>query len=301
MARLLTRQLTVHCTRSMLRVSTVSSRIPVHVFSRGFCVHPRESPGVTPDDEANAGGSVVQDSSKMKIEREDILAAGLEHVQVLGWSSDAIARGCSEVGLSVASVGMFSNGAGDLVSYFLERCNSELDGKLTDLKERRPSAEERFSGMGEEERTETRTTEKLAAAVQMRLEMVLPYIDTWPQAMAVGALPQNCVQTMKLNAALMDIIWHHVGDQTQSLEWYSKRAALGAVYAATELHLLTDKSEGHQATWNFLGGRLKELEYVGKQLNDMSRNSRVMQDLFASSIDAAQAAMDRNDGNKDRR
>jgi len=135
----------------------------------------------------------------------------------------------------------------------------------------------------------------------MRLEMVLPYIDTWPQAMAVGALPQNCVQTMKLNAALMDIIWHHVGDQTQSLEWYSKRAALGAVYAATELHLLTDKSEGHQATWNFLGGRLKELEYVGKQLNDMSRNSRVMQDLFASSIDAAQAAMDRNDGNKDRR
>lgn len=227
------------------------------------------------------------------MEKEDILSAALEHVQTLGWSSDALARGCSDLGLSVASVGMFPRGGGELVEHFLIQCNEELDQKLGALGEKKASAEERFV-QSDEEITEARMTEKLAAAVQMRLQMIVPYIDTWPQAMAVAAMPPNSMHTLQIHAVLMDTIWGHVGDQAQSVEWYSRRAALGAVYAATELHLLTDKSEGHQATWDFLGGRLQEASIVGKQLSNLSRNSSVIQGLVSSTVQAARAAMERN-------
>jgi len=262
-----------------------------NIHQHCFCTH------AATDRESFAAGhhSEAPRPENSAATREAILEAALGHVQTMGWSVDAIARGCSENNLSVASVGMFSGGAGDLVLYFLRKCNKELDAKLIDLKAKKPSAEERFSGVGEEEKpSHARTTEKLAAAVQMRLEMILPFIETWPQAMTVAALPQNASNTMKIQAELLDIIWQHVGDQTESVEWYSRRAALAAVYAATELHLLTDKSPSKEATWNFLGGRLQEASFIGKQLSDLARNSHVMKGLMSSTLQAAQSAIERN-------
>ena len=34
-------------------------------------------------------------------------------------------------------------------------------------------------------------------------------------------------------------VWHRAGDTSSELTWYSKRAALAAIYSATELYILT--------------------------------------------------------------
>lgn len=219
--------------------------------------------------------------------RAKILDSALKHVETLGWSTEALAKGCTENNLSVGSVGMFPNGAGDLVNHFMTSCNKEIDMKLSELGAR-TSPEERFSSSSQE-----RTTEKLAAALQLRLEMTLPYLQAWPQAMAIGALPPQCIDTIAANAELMDIIWRHVGDTSTGPEWYSKRAALGLVYTAAELHLLTDSSPGHQATWDFLGGRLTELALAKRQLNDVGSNAEIAKGLFESTVAAAKVAAEK--------
>lgn len=40
--------------------------------------------------------------------------------------------------------------------------------------------------------------------------------------------------------------------------FYRCRATLAAIYASTELHLLTDGSPGHTETWDYLERRLRE-------------------------------------------
>ena len=232
-------------------------------------------------------------SDDSKVRKEDILDAALAHVQKQGWSQDAIVKACEEKGLSVASLGMFPNGAGDLVVHFWHKCNASLDEKLTELssKAEKPSPEDRFS-----QDQHHRTTEKLTAALQMRLEMVVPYLDMWPQGMAVGATPPTTIEVLQAKAAGVDLIWRHCESKTigpTHPEYYAKRAALGVVWSATELHLLTDKSEGHQDTWDFMEGRVREMGAVGKALKDLLRNGDVGLSLFTSTIQAAQAAAER--------
>ena len=53
-----------------------------------------------------------------------------------------------------------------------------------------------------------------------------------------------------------DRIWTALGDTSQDLNWYTKRATLSGVYGATVLYWLGDASPGNQATWEFLDRRI---------------------------------------------
>jgi ubiquinone biosynthesis protein COQ9 len=64
------------------------------------------------------------------------------------------------------------------------------------------------------------------------------------QALALLAQPANSPAALALLAELLDTIWYAAGDSATDGSWYTKRATLGAVYAATELYMLTDYSPG---------------------------------------------------------
>ncbi|MFV0358937.1 COQ9 family protein, partial [Tropicimonas sp.] len=53
-----------------------------------------------------------------------------------------------------------------------------------------------------------------------------------------------------------DMIWTALGDSSDDINWYSRRASLSAVYSATVLYWLGDDSEGNVATWAFLDRRI---------------------------------------------
>jgi ubiquinone biosynthesis protein COQ9 len=56
-----------------------------------------------------------------------------------------------------------------------------------------------------------------------------------------------------------DRIWTALGDTSDDLNWYTKRAMLSAVHGATVLYWLGDTSPGHQATWEFLDRRIEQV------------------------------------------
>ena len=99
-----------------------------------------------------------------------------------------------------------------------------------------------------------------------------PQLAQWPQALALGLLPQNLEATAKRLALLADELCFVAASSSASsgvaapgpgedqqhpspppsvdaLDWYAQRATIGSVYVAAELFFLTDYSEDHSDTW----------------------------------------------------
>jgi ubiquinone biosynthesis protein COQ9 len=68
-----------------------------------------------------------------------------------------------------------------------------------------------------------RVNARIKAGVRARLEYMIPYLTVWPQAMALGALPQNLMETARNLGIMADEIWWHAGDRSTDMNWYSRR------------------------------------------------------------------------------
>lgn len=102
-----------------------------------------------------------------------------------------------------------------------------------------------------------RQTAVVREAIKRRLLCHKPYLRHWTQAMAIGALPSNSLQTMRCLALFFDDVCALTGDRSIDLAWYGKRLAVGSIYTSTELYMLTDRSENFADSWQFLERRIE--------------------------------------------
>uniref|UniRef100_A0A3Q2QZT9 Ubiquinone biosynthesis protein n=1 Tax=Fundulus heteroclitus TaxID=8078 RepID=A0A3Q2QZT9_FUNHE len=204
-----------------------------------------------------------------------ILAAALEFVPLYGWSMEAIAAGAESLGLSSASTGMFPNGSGDLVLHFISQCNSKLTEILAE--------QHNQVQLGQAERK--KTADFLRDAVETRLRMYIPYIETWPQAMSILLLPHNIPDSLKHLSTMVDDIWYYAGDRSTDMNWYTKRAVLTGLYNTTELVMLQDSSPDFKDTWAFLDNRIQDVVNMATTAKQMqSTGEAVAQGLMGAAV-----------------
>lgn len=204
-----------------------------------------------------------------------ILTAALEFVPMHGWSMEAIAAGAETLGLSSASTGMFNNGAGDLVLHFIAQCNSQLTEILAE--------QHKQVQLGQAE--PKKTADFLRDAVETRLRMYIPYIESWPQAMSILLLPHNIPDSLKHLSTLVDDIWYYAGDRSTDMNWYTKRAALTGIYNTTELVMVQDSSPDFQDTWNFLDNRIQDVVNMATTAKQVqSTGEAVVQGLMGAAL-----------------
>ncbi|OAD52404.1 Ubiquinone biosynthesis protein COQ9, mitochondrial, partial [Eufriesea mexicana] len=185
--------------------------------------------------------------------KSKILDASLKYVHDLGWSQQAISAGAESIGYPGIIHGLFPNRAADLVHYFYLTCNKELNKIL----------KEQAFAVQESPTKETKTLElQIRHAVQTRLKMVIPYKKTWPQALALMALPPNVPMSLANLLTLVDDICYYAGDRSVDINWYTRRVVLAGIYKTTELYMLQDNSEDHQKTWDFLQRRIKDATQI---------------------------------------
>lgn len=235
----------------------------------------------SPQEDSNPSSSFQDQSGEQDEEYETeeqlqarILTAALEFVPAHGWSLEAIAAGAESLGLSSASTGMF-NSAGDLVLHFIGHCNSQLTEILTE--------EHKQVQLGQAE--PKKTADFLRDAVETRLRMYAPYIETWPQAMSLLLLPHNIPEALKLLSTLVDDIWYYAGDRSTDMNWYTKRAALTGIYNTTELVMVQDSSPDFQDTWNFLNNRIQDIVNMASTAKQVqSTGEAVVQGLVGAAV-----------------
>ncbi|KAI7812116.1 ubiquinone biosynthesis protein COQ9, mitochondrial [Triplophysa rosa] len=204
-----------------------------------------------------------------------ILTASLEFVPQHGWSVEAIAAGAETLSLSAASTGMFNNGAGDLVLHFIAQCNSQLAETLAE--------QHNQIQLGQAE--PKKTSEFLKDAVELRLRMLIPYIDTWPQAVSILLLPHNIPDSLKHLSTMVDDIWYYAGDRSTDMNWYTRRAALTGIYNTTELVMVQDSSLDFEETWAFLNNRIKDVVNMANTAKQVQATGEaVVQGLMGAAI-----------------
>ena len=172
--------------------------------------------------------------------RRLILAAATPHVPFDGWSDAVIENAAREAGVDrhLAKLA-FPRGGVDLAVFHHREGDRAMIERLraTDL-------------------TVLRIRERVAFAVRARLEIAEERREAVRKAAALFALPIYAAEGARMVWETADAIWTVLGDSSEDLNWYTKRAILSGVVSATTLYWLGDESENRQATWGFLDRRI---------------------------------------------
>jgi ubiquinone biosynthesis protein COQ9 len=179
--------------------------------------------------------------------KDKLLDAAMDHVPFDGWSEATFAAALRDSGLDATLArAICPRGAADLAVAFHKRGDALMLERLknTDMKD-------------------LRFRDKIAAAVRARLEVVTDK-EVVRRGTALFALPQYLGDGAKLIWGTCDEIWDVLGDTSDDVNWYTKRATLSGVYSATVLYWLGDTSEGHADTWEFLDRRIDNVMQIEK-------------------------------------
>ncbi len=83
------------------------------------------------------------------------------------------------------------------------------------------------------------------------------------QALGLMSLAGNIPPSVRELHLLSDEIWFLAGDTAVDTSWYTKRASLSSIYAATEMFQTTDQSTDGRDTEQFLDRRLEDARVMG--------------------------------------
>lgn len=178
--------------------------------------------------------------------RDRLLDAALIHVPFDGWSDRTLQAAATDAGIALPLArSLFPRGGVDLALAYHARGDAAMVAQIhaTDL-------------------SALRFRDRIAAAVRARLEVADRELVR--RGTTLMSLPQYAPDGARALWGTADRIWTALGDTSQDLNWYTKRATLSAVYGSTVLYWLGDTSTGDQATWEFLNRRIDGVMQIEK-------------------------------------
>jgi ubiquinone biosynthesis protein COQ9 len=177
--------------------------------------------------------------------KDILLDAALMHVPFDGWSDAALAAALDDTGLDTTTAkAVFPRGAVDMALAYHARGDAQMLAAL------------QAADLGD-----MRFRDRVAYAVRLRLEVVEDK-ELVRRGMTLFALPPYAADGARALWQTADHIWQALGDTSQDVNWYTKRATLSAVYSATVLYWLGDTSDGDAATWAFLDRRIDNVMQI---------------------------------------
>ncbi len=186
---------------------------------------------------------------------EKLIDAALMHVPFDGWSEASFKAAIADAEVDEAlAQATFPRGAVDLALAFHRRGDAEMVARLK-----------------AEDLGALRFRDRIARAVRLRLELVDDHKEAVRRGTTLFALPMYAADGAKAIWGTCDAIWDALGDPSEDVNWYTKRATLSGVYGSTVLYWLGDQSVDHAATWAFLDRRIDNVmafEKVKKAVNE---------------------------------
>jgi ubiquinone biosynthesis protein COQ9 len=192
----------------------------------------------------------------------ELLDAALMHVVFDGWSEATFQAAIHDSGIDmVVAQAVCPRGAVDLAVAYHKRGDAQM-----------------IEALASEDLNEMRFRDRIARAVQLRLQAVGDK-EAVRRGTTLFALPQYAPDGAKLIWGTCDEIWNALGDSSDDINWYTKRATLSGVYSSTVLYWLGDQSEDNAETWAFLDRRIDnvmQIEKLKAQVKDSPTLSRLM-------------------------
>ncbi len=204
------------------------------------------------------------DTQSFERDRDAVLKAALRSVPFDGWSARALTAGAREAGFGPAdAVRFFPRGAIDAIERWSELADAAMEQAVTEV----------AATLG--------TRERIAFGIRTRLTGLAEHKEAVRRALSVLALPQNAAVGVLLTYRTVDRLWYAAGDQATDFNHYTKRAILSAIYSATVLFWIGDRSANSQASWTFLEHRLDDHMRLDRVLRSLRRRLEGFPNPFA--------------------
>lgn len=188
--------------------------------------------------------------------REKLVEALPAHVAFDGWSRAAITAAAADAGVDAeAARQAFPRGGIDAALAFQARGDRLMREAL---------AKEPLESMG--------MTARVTRAIRLRLEIDEEHREAVRRAATLFALPQHAAEGAGMVWRCADAVWSALGDGSQDVNWYTKRATLAGVISSTVLYWLQDESVGREASWAYLDRRIGDVMRIEKAKAAVRRN-----------------------------
>lgn len=186
--------------------------------------------------------------------KDELLDAILPHVAFDGWTEEAFQAALAECGCDpVSARALCPRGAVDLAVHMHKQGDAAL-----------------LEAMAGADSPDMRIRDRIAQAIRLRLDAVGDK-EAVRRSTTLFALPHMAPEGARLIWGTADAIWTAIGDSSDDVNWYTKRATLSAVYGSVVLYWLGDDSLDHQATDAFIDRRIDDVmqfEKVKAAVND---------------------------------
>ena len=171
-----------------------------------------------------------------------LLDAILPHVAFDGWSDAAFCEAVEDSDMSLDEArATCPRGAVDLAILFHKEGDAAMVAALNDA-----------------DLSDMRFRDKVAHAIRLRLDAVDDK-EAVRRGTVLFALPHMAPEGSKLIWGTADAIWTALGDTSDDVNWYTKRATLSAVYGSVVLYWLGDDSVEGQSTTAFIDRRIENV------------------------------------------
>lgn len=195
--------------------------------------------------------------------KDQLLDAALGHVPFDGWSEATFQAAIVDTDVTPALArAVCPRGAVDLAVAYHLRGDALMEDRLK-----------------AEDLSALRFRDRIAAGVRFRIEAVTDK-EAVRRGTTLFALPMHAGDGAKAIWGTADKIWNVLGDTSDDVNWYTKRATLSGVYSATVLYWLGDDSADNQATWEFLDRRIDDVMQIEK-VKAQVRESPTLSKLLA--------------------
>ncbi len=194
--------------------------------------------------------------------REKLVEAAIPHVVFDGWGPETFQAAVADSGLPEQMARVAApRGSVDLAAAYHKGGDRAMIAALeaADL-------------------SEMRFRDKIAHAVWLRIEAVDREVVR--RGMSLFSLPHYAPEGVRLVWETTDTIWNALGDTSNDVNWYTKRATLSAVFTSTILFWLGDDSEGFKDTKEFLDRRIEDVMSFEKAKAGV-RDNKALSALFA--------------------
>lgn len=157
-----------------------------------------------------------------------------------GWSDDALVMAAEMESIEIAAARLaYKGGAMDMIGAWIARIDVDMARDLPP---------ETLAAM--------KVRERIRALVQYRLNAVHGQEEALRRAIAIMAMPQNVLRSLRMGWHSADVMWRLAGDTATDYNHYTKRAILASIYSATLLAFLNDETNDKLETAAFLDRRI---------------------------------------------
>ncbi|CAK7234074.1 Ubiquinone biosynthesis protein coq9, mitochondrial [Sporothrix bragantina] len=185
-----------------------------------------------------------------------ILTAASRHIPTHGFTERTIALGAFDAGYPGISTNILPDGVFSLVRWHLVNQRLGLTARSREILGE-PLAEDVVL-------TPAQIANRAESLIWERLLANRDVVGRWQEALAIMAQPSYVPASLRELALLSDEIWALAGDKAVDPTWYTKRAAVSAIYASSELFMTTDNSgPDYPATREFLERRFRGSQELG--------------------------------------